>query len=179
MHCPRCGHSQPLDETRFCTKCGLPLGEVKEILTPETSPKHSKPPNRIAKGLRQGVGLMVFGFFLITILAILRDLIFLPEITIKLAALIFCVGGAMRMIYPYLTGGNSPRKKAKDPAPSGEAAKVITGKATTQRSLPEGQLFPAADLAAKKYKTAELVSRPSVTEDTTNRLDDRLEHRSE
>jgi predicted nucleic-acid-binding Zn-ribbon protein len=32
MHCPRCGQQQVSEETKFCSRCGLPLGLVSEIL---------------------------------------------------------------------------------------------------------------------------------------------------
>src|SRR5215213_2545437 len=32
MHCPRCGQQQASEETKFCSRCGFPLGLVSEIL---------------------------------------------------------------------------------------------------------------------------------------------------
>lgn len=32
MHCPRCGQQQVSEETRFCSRCGLQLGLVAELL---------------------------------------------------------------------------------------------------------------------------------------------------
>jgi hypothetical protein len=32
MHCPRCGQLQVSEETKFCSRCGFPLGLVAEIL---------------------------------------------------------------------------------------------------------------------------------------------------
>lgn len=32
MHCPGCGQQQVSEETKFCSRCGLPLGLVSEIL---------------------------------------------------------------------------------------------------------------------------------------------------
>jgi len=32
MHCPRCGQQQVSEETKFCSRCGFPLGLVSEIL---------------------------------------------------------------------------------------------------------------------------------------------------
>ncbi len=33
MHCPRCGQLQVSEETKFCSRCGFPLGLVSELLT--------------------------------------------------------------------------------------------------------------------------------------------------
>src|SRR5258708_37224499 len=32
MHCPNCGQQQVSNETKFCSRCGLPLGIVSELL---------------------------------------------------------------------------------------------------------------------------------------------------
>jgi hypothetical protein len=32
MHCPSCGQQQISNETKFCSRCGLPLGVVSEVL---------------------------------------------------------------------------------------------------------------------------------------------------
>jgi len=33
MHCPSCGQQQISNETKFCSRCGLPLGLVAEVVT--------------------------------------------------------------------------------------------------------------------------------------------------
>jgi predicted amidophosphoribosyltransferase len=33
MFCPRCSQEQVSEETKFCSRCGFPLGLVSEILT--------------------------------------------------------------------------------------------------------------------------------------------------
>ena len=32
MHCPSCGQQQVSNETKFCSRCGFPLGLVSEVL---------------------------------------------------------------------------------------------------------------------------------------------------
>lgn len=32
MFCPQCSHQQAFNETRFCSRCGLPLGIVTDLL---------------------------------------------------------------------------------------------------------------------------------------------------
>lgn len=32
MHCPSCGQQQVSNETKFCSRCGMPLGVVSEVL---------------------------------------------------------------------------------------------------------------------------------------------------
>lgn len=33
MYCPCCGQQQVSEETKFCSRCGFPLGLISEILT--------------------------------------------------------------------------------------------------------------------------------------------------
>ncbi len=33
MYCPRCGEQQSSGNLRFCSKCGLPLGLVSEVVS--------------------------------------------------------------------------------------------------------------------------------------------------
>lgn len=32
LHCPRCGQQQVSEETKFCSRCGMPLGIVSEVV---------------------------------------------------------------------------------------------------------------------------------------------------
>src|SRR5689334_21642871 len=32
MHCPSCGQKQVSNETKFCSRCGMPLGIVSDVL---------------------------------------------------------------------------------------------------------------------------------------------------
>ena len=53
MHCPRCGHQQNSDEIRFCTKCGLEISDVKELLAPERRQKKANRKDEINRATRR------------------------------------------------------------------------------------------------------------------------------
>lgn len=65
MYCPGCGQQQVTNETRFCSRCGLPLGLVAEILSyggflpqlDELNKKKKKVPSR-----RNGLIFSLFWF---------------------------------------------------------------------------------------------------------------------
>ena len=174
MHCPRCGHQQNSDEIRFCTKCGLAMSEVKEILVPELRKnKAKKKKNNIGKGVRQGLAMMLFGFVLITILAILRDLGIVPQVFVKIAALVFCVGGVIRMGLPFIFNEN--KRQPKDDSPVSDATtQNLFEKTANDKSLPEAQYYPPINFGAKNYDTGEMFQPASVTENTTKLLKDEL-----
>ena len=93
MHCPRCGQQQDFDKIQFCRQCGFALADVKELLVPEAQGLKSEKRAKRGSVVAQGLTLFLFGLVLISILAILRDLDVVPQVFVKIAALIFCVGG--------------------------------------------------------------------------------------
>lgn len=68
MHCPKCGHPA-LHEARFCSRCGMPLTAVSEILSNggfsvEPGAKVKSPDRR---GMRVGAKLMFLSLALLPI----------------------------------------------------------------------------------------------------------------
>lgn len=67
MYCPKCGYQQPSDAFRFCSRCGLQLGSVKELIAPGDATSTGEPrPQSGLSPLRQidiniGAGVMLFG----------------------------------------------------------------------------------------------------------------------
>lgn len=174
MHCPQCGHQQTSDKIRFCTGCGFALNDVKELLVPNS--REIKEKSKTARGVRQGLALFLFGLVLISVLAILRDMDIVPQVFVKIAALVFCVGGVVRMAYPFIYGaGVSDRKK--DVSLEYEAATpTLAGANVTDNLLPQAQSSPFITFGTRSYDTAEILQPSSVTEHTTKLLrNDHLE----
>jgi hypothetical protein len=67
MYCPRCGHQQPSEQFRFCSRCGFQLGAIKEMIaSDEASSEGSLEPGAQLLRLRQtdiniGAGVMLIG----------------------------------------------------------------------------------------------------------------------
>lgn len=189
MHCPRCGHQQNSDKTSFCTKCGLAIGDVKEMLIPES---HKNKENRfwemllpelhetnkknknLLKIVGQGVGLIVFGLVLTLILEILQDLNIIPKVFVKIAFFAFLVAGILRMCIPFLFSENILSDKKEASLENDEAEKNPTNKNPTEKSLPEAEYRPPLDFEIRKFDTNELVTPASVTEHTTKHLKEKL-----
>lgn len=67
MYCPRCSQQQVSNEVQFCSRCGLPLLSVKEVVLgkntkPEANEDKLSPRQ---KGTRQGVLLMLLSIILV------------------------------------------------------------------------------------------------------------------
>ena len=173
MHCPRCGEQQSSNEIRFCRKCGLAMDDVKEILAPEGFAAKKPKKSTTGSAVRQGLGLVLFGFVLVALLAILRDLNLVPQVFVKIAALVFCVGGAIRMAYPYAFGKDVSSKTENTLLENDEGHR-LEGNISTNKLLPQAQFYPPINSVIENYDTAEILSPPSVTEDSTRLLKNQL-----
>ncbi len=183
MFCPHCGQQQISVEVRFCSRCGFPLGVVNELLAHggtlsgqaiETGKsKHSAR----HEGVRQGALMLFIGAILVPILAILfeqpPDVPFgFPALLVPLAAIIFFLGGILRILYARIFEEGAPRKLKTVKEPSFATAEQISLRASAPyvAQLPPPQRTSVDDYL--RPRTAEMVSPPSVTESTTRLLDE-------
>ena len=171
MHCPRCGFQQTSDEIRFCTKCGLEISDVKDLLAPNKVQTKAQRKSANNKAARQGLMLIFSGFILILILAILRDFYTIPQSLFAVAVLIFIIGGAIRMALPSLAGGKSSTKNEDDWRESDLETNKLSGGQSFDKILPEAEYRPPINFGAANYDTNELVAPVSVTEATTRNLE--------
>lgn len=149
------------------------MNGIKEILVPE-SRKSKNLKKKLQKSFIQGVALIILGFALSMIFAVLYDFDLVPKNFAKLAALGFCVLGMIRIGLPFLSRENFlPEKKIALSEPETAVDNLIETN-LSGKSLPEAQYSPPINFAAKNYDTAELAATPSVTENTTKRLKDEL-----
>jgi len=175
MHCPQCGFEQTSDEIRFCTKCGLEISDVKALLTPELRKRKAKRKSETNKAQRQGFTMVLFGLIVVMILAILREFLPVPKAVMLVALLIFMVGGMIRMVSPYIFGANDSAEGKDDSLEDDSNITKLSGEKFYAKSLPEAEFRPPVTFGKQNYDTNELISPPSVTEDTTRRLKKHLE----
>ncbi len=69
MHCPSCGQQQISNETKFCSRCGMPLGLVSEVVAhggylPQLAELHKKKKKLFSRRNGMGFSLVWFLFFL-------------------------------------------------------------------------------------------------------------------
>lgn len=107
MCCPRCSQEQISEDTRFCSRCGLPLENVALVVAHEGNLPHlaesdDNPQKRFtrSKGWKFGlVWFLVLTFLLTPIYAIL-EIDGLPEIT----AFLGFVGGLLIVLFAFGKG---------------------------------------------------------------------------
>ena len=176
MYCPNCGQQQISDELRFCSRCGFTMQVVSELLKSDgvlteravETFKGQRSPRW--KGVRQGMLLMFIGMVLVFMLTILHVTIGLPEIYAELSAGIFLFGGLMRMLYAVSFEEGEARKKKDQLSMTHAPVAEQLGTATCNPALPPAQGVAASEFIPQRIETAEMVERPSVTENTTKLL---------
>ncbi|PYS48527.1 MAG: hypothetical protein DMF68_12795 [Acidobacteria bacterium] len=168
---------------RFCSRCGFPLGGVKELLANDgvmllvdnEAQEQTVSPRR--KGISQGVLVMLAGAVVVPVLGVLQHYLRVLEPLVALSALLFFLGGFVRILYAIFFEKAASGKKILAPAPDTSAELNATSARTA--ALPPAQSIPVANFTPRRATTAELVSPPSVTENTTRLLDEDKAGRNE
>ena len=178
MHCPNCGQQQVSNETKFCSKCGLPLGLIAQVLShggflPQLAELNKK---KSVFTKKSGVVFGAFWFIFFTMLltsilgianapdeavGISAVIGFFGALMIIIGSLVFLRSSRESAIYPH-------EQMAAHPSPHG-----IHG--SQQRALPPQQTVPTsaytAPQAGRWRDTHDLQPIPAVTEETTRLLD--------
>lgn len=178
MYCPQCGQQQVSESLRFCSRCGFPLEGVLQLLgsggalpfyQPATGPQEM---SARRKGVRQGAALFLAGAVMVPVLGIINGFTHGPsllDILVPLAAVIFFLGGLMRMLFAAIFEEGAPKPHH-----------IVT---TSYAPFPVSQLSthapaalpPAQNNSATGWRprpnTSEIRQPSSVTENTTRLLD--------
>jgi hypothetical protein len=171
IFCPKCGQQQLSVEARFCSRCGFPTDEVKQLVAADgvlpTIEKESQRPRRSPRreGVRQGVLLMCVFLLMLpfTESASGHRWEILPQI--------FMMAGFVRVLYAVFFQEGAPRRKRRDGSQADSDA-AIKDKLRKARgtALPPARSIPVTEWR-QQANTAEIISPPSVTENTTKLLD--------
>lgn len=179
MYCPRCSQQQVSEETKFCSRCGLPLGLVSELLAhggflPQLADLYK---NKSLFTRRNGLIFSLLWFLVVTLIILpLAAISGAPEGVAAFFALIGSVGAIILLVVSMLI-------LKKDPKPDSflnQELPVSTAHnlhATHQPSaLPPQQSQPANSYIPppetwKTPNTADFARPPSVTENTTKLLE--------
>ncbi|HEX8128727.1 MAG TPA: hypothetical protein VF527_06450 [Pyrinomonadaceae bacterium] len=183
MYCPKCSQPQVSDEVQFCSRCGLPLNNLKEMVLAygQTKVGESKAvEDKLSprqKGVRQGVSLILLSVILIPAYILLAALFPASDRLVESSpsdtpfekisqAILFTIFmfGLARVLYARLfqTGARlaeSEPEVAQMDAPS------------TNYALPPAQSIPVSGFGTWRTNTGEVVQSPGVSEHITKSLD--------
>ena len=170
MYCPQCGHQQPSNEMRFCSRCGLSLGLATDLLPTSGNQLQREKRELMGVGLMMATVIMLVNFFLVFGLVTLPHLggqVFLwLWLTFLVTAL--SVGGVG--LVNLIRGGFFKRLKERD------ARVRLMDLEQERRTLPE-ERHPAKldDDANPTF----LLEPRSITETTTRELEPHPRARSD
>ena len=178
MHCPSCGQQQVSNDTKFCSRCGMPLGLVAEVVhnggfLPQLAQLDDKKKTIFNK--KNGVVFSIFWFIFFTMFATsFFGILGAPEALIGICAITGVFGAMMLMIASLIFLKSSkppivyPQHFQAPPPPN------LYGGA--QAALPPQQSIPASAYAqprpAGSWRDTNDLSPASVTESTTRLLNE-------
>jgi hypothetical protein len=177
MFCPKCGQPQVSEAVRFCSRCGLPLGDTASLLAndglssapfaAQTGVGESLSPRR--KGVRQGGAALLIGIFLVPMIALMHVIIGLPGEFVVIGLLVALLG-LLRLSFAMIFESKSPRPQPFAPQTYAQPAQLNP---TTRRgALPPAEFRPSPGFFAPRNDTAEIAQPSSVTDHTTRLLQD-------
>lgn len=179
MFCPQCGQQQISKETRFCSRCGLPLDLIAEVVAnggtlPVLEQLNQKQSfyNR-STGLKFGlIWFLVLTFLLTPVFAILD----FEDLT-ALTAILGFIGGILIMVFSAIFLNNKPKANFNlqtNQIPANNP-NFLSGNAQAN-ALPPQQTIPATQYVqppANSWRGETNDLQPtSVTEGTTKLLKD-------
>ncbi len=178
MYCPRCSQQQASEETKFCSRCGFPLGLVSELLAhggflPQLADLYK---SKKILTRRNGLIFSLFWFLIfVLILTPLFGIIGAPEQLVGIMAIIGTMGAFIMMLASVLILKKEPANLTLPPSES-PSDKIRNLHAVRQTALPPQQSQPAQSYipptgAWQAPNTGEFARPSSVTENTTKLLE--------
>jgi hypothetical protein len=175
MHCPSCGQQQVSQETKFCSRCGMPLGTVAEVLAhggylPQLAELGKK---KTFFSRRNGLAFTLIWFlFFLFIMAPFWGIMNVEELA-ALSAILAIFGGLIMLISTFLFLKKDAPVMHVDPTFLGPSSQRNMHGQPDFSALPPHQSIPASAYgpprAGSWRDTNDL--QPSVTEGTTKLLE--------
>ena len=170
MYCPQCGHQQPSNEMRFCSRCGLSLGLATDLLPTSGNQIQREKRELMGVGLMIATVLMLVNFFLVFGLVTLPHLSGQVFLWLWLTFMVTALGVGGVGLVNLIRGGFFKRLKERD------ARVRLLDLEHERRALAEETKPAKIDVAANP--TFMLEPR-SVTETTTRELEPNHRSRSD
>jgi hypothetical protein len=177
VYCPRCGQEQISAEVRFCSRCGFVMTGLAEVvlgggMPQQLMPNEPKPPTARRRGLKQGGAWFLLGVVMVPLLAILHELLRFPVEFVGLTAVIFFIGGIVRMLFALVFESGNPQEKTLEENVYQTAQKLLNKKKPSELSahqtIPtEGYMPPRA----ANWRDTNDLEPSSVTDRTTKLLE--------
>jgi len=177
MYCPKCSQQQTSDEMRFCSRCGFPLEGVALIINNDGMVPVANVPDQKAcssrgKMIRESIYLTLIAWAITLSATLFFDAGGPWEIAARVSGILFfLVGliGLLRFVYAFLFVRDAAPALVRPSAIPRTPGSVMSDPA--RAALGPQQGMPLSDYPRRTH-TKEMVSPPSVTENTTRLLQD-------
>jgi hypothetical protein len=195
MYCPICGQQQVSDLTRFCSRCGFLLTGVAQVIVNNGNVPHILPDSvhtissMRLRGIKFGGAVMLLGIILTPISAILLDNTRLADYIVPLVAILTFLGGFLSILFSAIFLSGKPRYAL--PPDTTTANNFVNANPLFQSNRdfnalpPQSANFNSVNSVYtppvsqsvptrnnwRGANTNELITPPSVTEDTTKLLE--------
>jgi hypothetical protein len=172
MYCPHCGQERTSSETSFCSRCGFLLTGVAELLAnggiiPGTQ-RGGVGPSPRSKGIKLGLFIFLLTFIVVPLVAIISKGLGLQPWGVAIFAVLFSVGGILRMLYALLFESSyAPGNEAAIQNPALLNRPVVPGALPPQQSIPVNVYAPPTGI----WRDTKDLQPGSVTEGTTKLLE--------
>jgi hypothetical protein len=184
MHCPRCGQQQISEETKFCSKCGLPLTVVAVVMNhggslPQLDLLAQQKGKRKWLNKKNGMIFSAFWFFIFTVvLTSFLGVLGAPGALIGLFALKGVFGGFLIFLFSAIFLPSSrPKFPYNYPYPlvPHQMPNQMGGQTYQPGALPQQQSAPVSSYTppphvAGSWRDTNDLGRGSVIEGTTRLL---------
>lgn len=177
MFCPKCSQQQISDEARFCSRCGFQLGVVKALLADDGLGSQALGTVALDRSLRKRdatIGALFMFIAALIVAAVTVDLP--PSHSARIVFLIIAWLGLSLLInivpvLRYFFNGDAASRTTS----AGLAPGLITQSSHTTRNaaLPPAHTAPVTNFTWQQMNTTEVVQPSSITENTTNLLNDK------
>jgi hypothetical protein len=179
MFCPQCGQQQISAETRFCSKCGLPLNLVAEVVANGgTLPQLEELYKGKSKVLTRKNGLifsLLWFLFFVLILTPFWGILDVDTFA-GMSAVLGIFGGLIIMLSSlFFLKPASKTSHHQHEIESGNFNRNSLYGSKNQNALPPQQTYPVSDYVqpqAGSWRSTEDLQPTSVTEETTKLLDE-------
>ena len=176
MFCPSCGQRQISNQTKFCSRCGIPLGLISEVVLnggtlPQLAELNAKKKPLLSR--RNGLGFsLIWTLFFLLIMAPFWGIVRVRELA-GISAVLGIFGGLIMMLSSFIFLKKDAVRLMFDQSGFPAAGQPELRGQTEYQSLPPQQSVPASVYAAPQTgswrDTNDLI--PSVTEGTTKLLE--------
>lgn len=178
MHCPRCGQQQISEDTRFCSRCGLPLDLVAEVVANGGTLPEIENLYRKSGWLTRKNGLKLSALWFVTVVMLLLPLSGItgaPEEVVGSLAILGFFGTLLGILISFFFLPKAA-KPAYVPAGVEQPEQRLFGGKRAHQALPAQQSIPASSYvgpAPGNWRDTNDLEPASVTERSTRILGER------